>query len=52
MNDQSMIGVSALAILVVGMVVYRVVWFMRREKRRSSGSSGSTRESRSECRRN
>jgi len=35
MNNQSMIGVSALAVIVVAMVLYRVVWFIRREKRRS-----------------
>jgi hypothetical protein len=28
-------GIYALAALVVGMVVYRAVWFLRRERRRS-----------------
>jgi len=28
---------SPLAIVVVGMVVYRVIWFLGREKRRNSG---------------
>jgi membrane protein DedA with SNARE-associated domain len=37
MTEQQVIGFSALAIIVVGMVVYRVVWFIRREKRRNSG---------------
>ena len=37
MNDQSIVGVSALAILVVAMVLYRVIWFIGREKRRNSG---------------
>ena len=37
MNERSMIGLSALAIIVVGMVVYRVIWFLGREKRRNSG---------------
>jgi hypothetical protein len=40
MNDQSIIGVSALAILVVVMVLYRVVWFIGREKRRNAGVAG------------
>jgi hypothetical protein len=37
MTEQQVIGFSALAIVVVGMVVYRVIWFIRREKRRNSG---------------
>jgi len=37
MNEHSIIGISALAIIVVAMVVYRVIWFIGREKRRSSG---------------
>jgi hypothetical protein len=37
MTQQQMIGFSALAIIVVGMVVYRAIWFLRREKRRNSG---------------
>ena len=37
MTNQSIIGVSALAIIVVGMVVSRVIWFIAREKRRNSG---------------
>lgn len=37
MNERSIIGISALAIIVVGMVVYRVIWFIGREKRRNSG---------------
>lgn len=36
MTEQQVIGFSALAIIVVGMVVYRVIWFIRREKRRNS----------------
>jgi hypothetical protein len=35
MSDPQVIGLSALAILVVGMVVYRVIWFIGREKRRN-----------------
>ena len=36
MTNQQVIGFSALAIIVVGMVVYRVSWFIGREKRRNS----------------
>jgi hypothetical protein len=37
MTEQQVIGLSALAIIVVGMLAYRVIWFIRREKRRNSG---------------
>jgi hypothetical protein len=37
MTEQQVIGFSALAIFVVGIVAYRVIWFIRREKRRNSG---------------
>ena len=30
-------GILALGIIVVGMVLYRVFWFIGREKRRNSG---------------
>jgi hypothetical protein len=36
MNESQVIGLSALAIIVVGMVVYRVIWFLDRERRRRS----------------
>ena len=35
--ERQMIGIVALAILVVGVVVYRVIWFLERERRRGSG---------------
>jgi hypothetical protein len=35
MPEPQAIGLSALAILVVGMLVYRVIWFVGREKRRN-----------------
>jgi hypothetical protein len=37
MTAQQVTGFSALVIAVVGMLVYRVMWFIRREKRRNSG---------------
>ena len=36
MNGQQT-GMMTLAILVVGIVIYRVLWFVAREKRRNSG---------------
>jgi hypothetical protein len=35
-NSHATIGISALAIIVVAMVVYRVIWFIGRERRRNS----------------
>jgi hypothetical protein len=32
-----MVGIWALAVIVVGMVIYRVVWFLGRERRRRTG---------------
>jgi hypothetical protein len=40
MNEHQTIGVVTLAALVVGMVIYRVVWFLGREKRRQAGARG------------
>jgi len=36
MPPRSFVGLYALAAVVVGMVVYRVIWFLRRERRRRS----------------
>ena len=37
MTERQVIGFSALAIIVVGMVACRVIWFLRRENRCNSG---------------
>ncbi len=37
MNERSMFGLLALAVLVVGAVVYRAIWALGRERRRKSG---------------
>jgi hypothetical protein len=37
MTVQQVVGMLALVILVVGIVIYRVVWFLGREKRRRTG---------------
>lgn len=37
MNERPMIGLLALAVLVVGVVIYRTMWALGREMRRKSG---------------
>jgi hypothetical protein len=36
MIDQPMGGFLALAAIIAGMIVYRVIWFLRRERARNA----------------